>query len=149
MALIRFDPFRELDSFRSQMNRLIDDSFGPAKGGDDSMLSRGWAPKVDIFEDQDNITVTAELPGMEQKDVEVRIEDATLIIKGERKLEHEEKKDNYHRIERSYGSFSRSFSLPTNLALDKVEAKMDKGVLKVMLPRKEEAKPKQIEVKVK
>mgnify|MGYP003574701242 FL=1 len=142
MALIRWNPFGEVDTFQRQMNRLFEDYARP-----DNSVS-GWTPRVDIFEDENQIILSAELPGLSDKDVTVNVENNVLTISGERKLENEESKDGYTRVERYYGSFNRSFSLPNTVDIEKVDAKMDKGVLTVTLPRREETKPKQIEVKV-
>ena len=142
MALIRWNPFGEVDTFQRQMNRLFEDYARP-----DNSVS-GWTPRVDIFEDENQIILSAELPGLSDKDVTVNVENNVLTISGERALENEEKKDGYTRVERYYGSFNRSFSLPNTVDIEKVDAKMDKGVLTVSLPRREDTKPKQIEVKV-
>jgi HSP20 family protein len=142
MALIRWNPFGEIDTFQRQMNRLFEDCARPEAS------VTGWTPRVDTFEDENQITVSAELPGLSDKDVTVNVENNVLTISGERAIENEENKDGYTRVERLYGSFDRSFSLPNTVDIEKVDAKMDKGVLTVTLPRREETKPKQIEVKV-
>ncbi len=143
MTLARWDPFRELDLLQERINRLFDEAWlRPVR------RERGFVPAVDIYEDENEIVVKCELPDMNEKDIEVKVENNVLTIKGEKKLEREEKKENYHLIESSYGSFSRSFTLPSNVDADKATAKYEKGVLKITLPKKEEAKPKQIEVKV-
>ena len=143
MTLARWDPFRELDLLQERINRLFDEAWlRPAR------RERAFVPAVDIYEDENEIVVKCELPDMNEKDIEVKIENNVLTIKGEKKLERVEKKENYHLIESSYGSFSRSFTLPSNVDADKATAKYEKGVLKITLPKKEEAKPKQIEVKV-
>ncbi len=143
MALVRWDPFKELDLLQDRISRLFDEAWlSPSRRGE-----RTWIPPVDIYETENEIVVKAELPNMDEKDIEVKIENNVLTIKGEKKLEREEKKENYHLIESSYGSFYRSFSLPGNVDADKASAKYEKGVLKITLPKKEEAKPKQIEVK--
>jgi len=147
MAIVRWNPFGELHDLQRRMNRLFEDSYSQG-GSDEEGLVSHWTPRVDIFEDKDVISITAELPGMEQKDVKVSINNGILSISGERKMHNESKKDNYTRVERFYGSFQRSFTLPDSVAQDKVEAHMDRGLLKISLPKREEAKPKQIEVKV-
>jgi HSP20 family protein len=145
MAIMRWDPFRELDTLQDRMNRMFDESLFRLRPTRGEAL---WSPSVDIYEDNNHIVVRAELPDMNEKDVDVSIENNMLTLKGEKKLEREEKKDNYHLIESSWGSFSRSFNLPSTVDADKAEAKFEKGVLRISLPKKEEAKPKQIKVKV-
>jgi HSP20 family protein len=148
MALVKYNPLRELRGMQEQMNRLLNISWNHDLAGED--IKEGlWQPSVDIYETEDAIVIKAELPDVDQKDIEVRIEDNTLMLKGERKHEGEVKKENYHRIERYFGSFQRSFSLPTNIQQDNVSATCDKGVLTITLPKKEETKPKQIKVEVK
>lgn len=148
MALVKYNPLRELRSMQEQMNRLLNLSWNHDLAGED--LKEGlWQPAVDIYETEDSIVIKAELPDVDQKDIEVRIEDNTLTLKGERKHEGEVKKENYHRIERYFGSFQRSFSLPANIHQDNVSASCDRGVLTITLPKKEETKPKQIKVEVK
>jgi HSP20 family protein len=147
MALVKYNPLRELRSMQEQMNRLLNVSWNHDLTGED--IREGlWQPSVDIYETEDSIVIKAELPDVDQKDIEVRIEDNTLTLKGERKHEGEVKKENYHRIERYFGSFQRSFSLPTNIYQDNVSASCDKGVLTITLPKKEDTKPKQIKVEV-
>jgi HSP20 family protein len=148
MALVKYNPLRELRGMQEQMNRLLNLSWNHDLAGED--IKEGiWQPPVDIYETEDNIIIKAELPDVDQKDIEVHIEDNTLLLKGERKHVSEVKKENYHRIERYFGSFQRSFSLPANVHQEKVSATSDKGVLTITLPKKEEAKPKQIKVEVK
>lgn len=148
MALVKYNPLRELRTMQDQMNRLLNLSWNHDLPGED--IKEGlWQPAVDIYETEDSIIIKAELPDVEQKDVEVHIEDNTLILKGERKHVSEVKKENYHRIERYFGTFQRSFSLPATVDQEKVEAICDKGVLTITLPKKEETKPKQISIKVK
>jgi HSP20 family protein len=148
MALVKYNPLRELRGMQEQMNRLLNLSWNHDLAGED--IKEGiWQPPVDIYETEENIIIKAELPDVDQKDIEVRIEDNTLLLKGERKHVSEVKKENYHRIERYFGSFQRSFSLPGNVQQEKVSATSDKGVLTITLPKKEESKPKQIKVEVK
>ena len=157
MAIIRWNPYREVDTFENEIERLFNESLEESLGlsslptlreiSETSLLTQA-VPRVDIFEDKDNYVVTAELPGLKREEVEVKLEDSTLSIKGERKLENEDKKKGYHLLERYYGAFSRSFTIPSTIDASKVEAKMESGVLKVVLPKKEESRPKQIEVKV-
>lgn len=146
--LVRWDPFREMETLHGEIERLFDQALGrPLLRGEER--GAAWMPNVDIHEDKDGINISADLPGMTQKDVQVNIDNNVLTLSGERKLDREDKRDNYHRIERFYGKFSRSFSLPNTVDTDKVEAHMENGVLRIHLPKREEAKPRQIEIKVK
>ena len=145
MAVVRWDPFRDLNVLHDRMNRLFDDT---ARGwhGDEPASTTTWSPAVDIFETEGEIVVKAELPGMERKDITLNLEKNVLTLKGERRFEKETKDDNYHRIERSYGSFSRAFSIPATVEEDKIRAEYKDGVLRIVLPKKEQAKPKQIRI---
>src|SRR5216684_5096349 len=148
MTLItRYDPFREFVTLQDLMNRLFRDPRGP-EGHDESLTTTSFAPAVDVYEDEHNITLKIEVPGIDEKDIDVRIENNTLTVHGERKFEMEEKEENFRRVERQYGSFTRSFTLPTTVDAEKVQAHYDKGILKVQLAKKAEAKPKQIKVSV-
>jgi len=144
--LVRWDPFNEIDSLQRSINRLFDDTVSgrERKGKPTEAL---WAPTVNTLEDKDAFVLTCDLPGIEQKDVKLSLDNDTLTISGTRKLEHEEKKENYQRIESYFGAFSRSFTLPAVVESGKVEAQMENGVLKIRLPKREESKPKQIEIK--
>lgn len=144
--LVRWDPFSEIDSLQRSINRLFDDAVSgrDRKGKPAEAL---WAPTVNTLEDKDAFLLSCDLPGVEQKDVKLSLDNDTLTISGTRKLEHEEKKENYQRIESTFGSFSRSFTLPAVVDTAKVEANMENGVLKIRLPKREESKPKQIEIK--
>ncbi len=147
MTLItRWDPFREFVTLQDRMNRLFRDSFGDTR--EEGLTTTSFAPPVDVYEDEHNVTLKIEVPGIEEKDIDVRIENNTLTVHGERKFEKEEKEENYRRVERQYGSFTRTFTLPTTVDADKVQADYDKGVLKITLAKKAEAKPKQIKVNV-
>ena len=147
MELVPWKPFGEIGPFRGEMDRLRDRLFGEKPLA--RALTEEWAPSVDISETKDNFIVKAELPGLESKDVNVSISGDLLIIKGEKKKEEEEKDEHHYYVERYSGSFQRVFQLPTAVKGDKVEATFDKGVLKVTLPKVEEAKKKEIEIKVK
>jgi len=147
MELVPWKPFGELGSFRGEMDRLRDKLFGERPLV--RAFTEEWLPSVDISETRDNFIVKAELPGLESKDVNVSISGDLLIIKGEKKKEEEEKDEHHHYVERYSGSFQRVFQLPTAVKGDKVEATFEKGVLKVTLPKVEEAKKKKIEIKVK
>lgn len=148
MAIVKYNPLRELRSMQDQMDRLLNLSWGNRDFSGEDINEGIWQPAVDIYETSESIVIKAELPDIDQKDIDVRIEDNLLTIRGERKHEDEVKKENYHRIERYFGSFQRSFKLPATIDQDKVAASCDKGILTVTLPKKEEVKPKQINVEV-
>ena len=147
--LTRWDPFREFVTVQDRLNRLFRDSYGPEGTKDaESLTTTTFAPPVDVYEDEHNVTLKIEVPGIEEKDIDVRIENNTLTVHGERKFEKEEKEENYRRVERQYGSFTRTFTLPQTVDQESVQADYDKGVLKIKLAKKAEAKPKQIKVNV-
>ena len=149
MAIVRWQPFRDLLATEREFDRLFREPFSALFAQREGELStRAWAPAVDIFETENSIVLKAELPGVDPKDVEVRVEDNTLYLKGERKFEKETKEENYHRIERSYGSFARSFVLPNSMDAEKVAAEYQDGLLTLTLPKREEAKPKTIKINV-
>lgn len=148
--MTRWEPIREFSGLQdrfNRMNRLFRESFSP-EGPEEALITTSFAPPVDIYEDEHNITLKMEVPGIEEKDIDVRIEGNTLTVHGERKMEKDEKEENYRRIERQYGSFTRSFTLPSSVDPSQVSAHYDKGVLKINLAKKAEAKPKQIKVSV-
>ena len=145
-VLTRWDPYREFSSVQDRLNRLFNASFN--EGRDESLATSSFAPAVDVYEDEHNVTLKIEVPGIDEKDIDVRIENNTLTVHGERKFEKEEKEENYRRIERQYGSFTRTFTLPNTVDTESVSANYEKGVLKVKLAKKAEAKPKQIKVNV-
>jgi len=148
MSITRFDPIHELAHMQDRINRI----FGEAdrNPGQDAVLNGGdWLPPVDVYEnDQHEVVLSAELPGVRREDLDIRVENNTLTLRGERKREQETSKENYHRVERSYGTFSRSFTLPSTVNTEKVNAEFKDGVLKVTLPAREDAKPRQIQVQV-
>src|ERR1700752_5432275 len=146
-VITRWDPFREFSTLQDRMNRLFRDSYGP-EGREESLTSSTFAPPVDVYEDEHNVSLKIEVPGIDEKDIDVRIENNTLTVHGERKFEKEEKEENYRRVERQYGSFTRTFTLPPTVDQDSVQADYEKGVLKIKLAKKQEAKPKQIKVSV-
>lgn len=150
MAIVRFDPFRDMLSLQERMNRLFDESFRtmPRTGSEEDWSLGAWSPAVDIYEQNGNIVLKAELPGVDDKDVEVKVENNVLTLRGERKLEGEVKRENYHRIERAYGGFTRAFTLPSVVDTEKIKADFKDGVLRMTLPKKEEARPKQISIEV-
>jgi HSP20 family protein len=135
-------------SLQERMNRMFDESYRGRQDGEDWALGGSWAPAVDIYEKDGNIVLQAELPGIDPKDVDVRVENNMLTLRGQRKLEENVKQDNFHRVERSYGSFTRSFTLPSVVDTEKIQANYKDGVLRLTLPTKEEAKPKQIAINV-
>jgi HSP20 family protein len=145
-VLTRWEPFREFVTLQDRMNRLFRESY--PEGREEALTTTSFAPPVDVYEDEHNITLKIEVPGIDEKDIDVRIENNTLTVHGERKFEKEEKEENYRRVERQYGSFTRTFTLPTTVDAEKVSANYDKGVLKIQLAKKAEAKPKQIKVHV-
>src|SRR5437667_2752879 len=145
-ALNRWDPFREFVTLQDRMNRLFRDSYG--QESQEALTTTSFAPPVDVYEDEHSVVMKIEVPGIDEKDVDVRIENNTLTVHGERKFEKDEKEENYRRIERSYGSFTRSFTLPNTVDPEQVHANYDKGVLKISMAKKAEAKPKQIKVNV-
>jgi HSP20 family protein len=149
-VLTRWDPFREFSTLQdrmNRMNRLFRESYSP-EGAEEALTATTFAPPVDVYEDEHNITLKIEVPGIDEKDIDVRIENNTLIVHGERKFEKEEKEENFRRVERQYGSFTRSFSLPNSVDPGQVSAHYDRGVLNINLGKKAEAKPKQIKVNV-
>src|SRR6202034_3980436 len=145
-VLTRFEPFREFSTLQDRLNRLFRESH--REGQDESLTTSSFAPAVDVYEDEHNLTLKIEVPGIDEKDIDVRIENNTLTVHGERKFEKEEKEENFRRVERQYGSFTRTFTVPNTVDQESVRADYDKGVLKITLAKKAEAKPKQIKVNV-
>ena len=145
-VITRWEPFREFSTLQDRLNRLFQQSV--SEGRDESLTTSSFAPAVDVYEDDHQVTLKIEVPGIDEKDIDVRLENNTLTVTGERKLEKEEKEENYRRVERQYGSFTRSFTLPQTVDAEKVSAQYDKGVLKIKLAKKSEAKPKQIKISV-
>ncbi len=143
MYIAKYDPFREIRTLQDEVNRLFSNSFA---NGRDEAMSGAWLPKVDIFENKENLVLEAELPGMTRDDFELSFENNVLTLKGERKFEKKDEGDNYHRVERSYGSFTRSFTLPNSVTVDGVKAEFNNGILTVALPKREETKARKIEV---
>src|SRR5213592_4576209 len=149
-VLARWDPFREFSTMQdrmNRMNRLFRESYSP-EGPEEALTTTSFAPPVDVYEDEHSITLKIEVPGIDEKDIDVRIENNTLTVHGERKFEKEEKEENFRRVERQYGSFTRSFTLPTTVDAENIQANYDKGILKIELAKKAEAKPKQIKVNI-
>jgi HSP20 family protein len=140
MSLIRWDPFREFNALPGRFGGF----FG--RDWEAPLSTTAWNPSVDILENDNEVVVKAELPGMNAKDIEVRLENNVLMLKGERRFEKETKEENYHRVEREYGTFSRAFALPAAVNADKVTAEYKDGILKIVVPKKEETKPKPIKI---
>ncbi|HXE76493.1 MAG TPA: Hsp20/alpha crystallin family protein [Candidatus Xenobia bacterium] len=150
-SIMRFDPLRDLATLQSRVDRLFEDVLGRGRNLWDvgeALEGATWAPAVDIVETDNEIVLKADLPGIDPKDVDVQVHDGTLTLKGERKFESDVKEDNYRRIERTYGAFVRSFSLPQTVDSERVSASYRNGVLELKLPKRPEAKPKQIKVAV-
>lgn len=145
MSIVRYDPFRDLRSLQDEVNRLF--STNLTRAYDDEGIARGaWNPSVDIFENKDQIVLEAELPGMKREDFDLSIENNVITLKGERRFEKKDEGDNYHRVERSYGSFTRSFTLPQSVQPENVAAEYRNGVLRVKMPKREEIKARRIEI---
>jgi HSP20 family protein len=142
MAIVRWDPTREVDSLQSEVNRLFDTFFGgrPVNG------ARRWVPPMDLVETDDHLVLKADLPGLERDDVNIEIKDGVLTVSGERRAEHEERADGFYRVERAFGGFSRSLSLPEHVDADRISASFDKGVLEVRIPKPEERKPHRVAI---
>ena len=146
MSIVRYDPFRDLRTLQEEVNRLFSTNLTRAFG--DEGIGRGaWAPSVDIYENKDQIVLEAELPGMKQEDFDLSIENNVITLRGERKFEKVDETDNYHRVERSYGAFTRSFTLPQTVSAEGASAEYSNGVLRVTLPKREETKARRIDVK--
>ena len=144
-VLTRFEPYREFTTLQDRINRLFRDSFGDNQ---DALTTSSFSPAVDVYEDEHTVNLKIEVPGVDERNLDIRVENNTLTVHGERKFEKEEKEENFRRVERQYGSFTRSFTLPQAVDAENVSANYDKGVLKITLPKKAEAKPKQIKVSV-
>ena len=145
MPIVRYDPFRDLRTLQEEVNRLF--STNLTRAFDDEGIGRGaWAPTVDIYENKDQIVLEAELPGMKQEDFDLSIENNVITLRGERKFEKADETDNYHRVERSYGAFTRSFTLPQTVSAEGATAEYNNGVLRVTLPKREETKSRRIQV---
>lgn len=144
-AISRYNRFRNFSNFQDQLNRLFESTRG---GQADNSALTTWAPSVDIYENENELVIKADLPDVNEKDLDVRVENNTLTVRGERKFEQQVKEENYLRVERSYGSFSRSFSLPSSVNTEAIKADYKNGVLTVELPKRAESKPKQVKVNV-
>ena len=144
MAIVRWEPFRELSSLQTEMNRLFNAAFDTSPGGNGG--NRRWAPAMDLLETDEHFVLRADLPGMTESDVNIELEDNILTVSGERKAEHEENREGFYRVERAFGSFSRSLTLPRGIDAESVSASFDKGVLEVRIPKPEQRKPRKITI---
>jgi HSP20 family protein len=144
-VLTRWNPYRDLNSLQHRMNRLFDAQFG---GREESLTAGAFVPPVDVYEDEHSVQLKLEVAGVAEKDLDIKVENNTLTVSGERKFEKEEKEENFHRVERRYGSFTRSFTLPTTVNTEDIKADYEQGVLKIRLAKQQEAKPKQIKVNI-
>jgi HSP20 family protein len=145
MSIVRYDPFRDLRSLQDEVNRLFSTNLSRAFG--EEGIARGaWNPSVDIYENKDQIVLEAELPGMKREDFDLSIENNVITLRGERRFEKKDESDNYHRVERAYGSFTRSFTLPQTVQAESVTAEYRNGVLRVVMPKREEVKARRIEI---
>jgi HSP20 family protein len=146
MSIVRYDPFRDLRTLQEEVNRLFTGNM--ARAFDDEGIARGsWSPNVDIYENKDHIVLEAELPGMKRDDFDLSVENNIITLRGERQFEKKDETDNYHRVERAYGSFTRSFTLPNTVSGEGATADYRGGVLRVVLPKREETKARRIEIK--
>ena len=146
MELVRWNPIRNTFSLRNHMNRSFGDFYFPTNREEGDLSMRNWNPVVDVYDNDDNIVLKAEIPGIDKKDIEVDVKGRVLTLKGERSSDNEVKEDNYYRRERCFGKFERAFTLPVNVELDKIKANYKDGVLEIEIPKPEEKKPKQITV---
>jgi HSP20 family protein len=145
MPITRWDPFRDVVTLQNRLNSLFQDY---NRGEGEPVAAASFIPPVDIYEDDRQIVLKLEVPGMKQEDLDIQLENNNLTVRGERKFENEEKEENFHRIERRYGSFYRAFTIPNTVNADSVKADYDAGVLRIQLEKRPEAKPKQIKVEV-
>lgn len=146
MSIVRYDPFRDLRTLQEEVNRLFTGNV--ARSFDEEGIARGaWSPSVDIYENKDHIVLEAELPGMKREDFDLSVENNVITLRGERHFEKKDESDNYHRVERAYGSFTRSFTLPNTVTAEGATAEYSNGVLRVTLPKREETRARRIEIK--
>jgi HSP20 family protein len=145
MTIVRWEPLRELGSLQNEMNRLFNSVFDAPPTGNGGTLRR-WMPAMDLVETDEHFVLRADLPGMSEEDIKIEFEDGTLTVSGERKSEHESKGEGYHRVERAFGTFSRSLTLPQGVDPEAVSASFDRGVLEVSIPKPEQRKPRRIEI---
>jgi HSP20 family protein len=149
MAIIRWEPAREMHSLQSEMNRLFNNFFEPTTGGNGGNVAfRRWSPAMDLVETDDHYVLKADLPGVSEGDVKIELEDNVLTVSGERKSSDEDSKQGYYRVERSYGAFSRTLTLPEGVDAGSIDATFDRGVLEVKIPKPEQRKPRKVEISV-
>ncbi len=148
MALIRWEPVRELNTIQSEMNRLFNTFFEAPTPGNGGSTLRRWIPAMDLVETDADFVLRADLPGLNEGDVNIEVEDNVLTISGERKAEHEERKEGYYRVERASGSFSRSLTLPEPVDPESVSASFDNGVLEIRIPKPEQRKPRKVAISI-
>ena len=148
MALVRWEPARELHTIQQEMNRLFNTFFDAPASGTGTSGARRWVPPMDLVETDDHFVLRADLPGLDEGDVKIEVHENVLTISGERKYEHEAKKDGYYRLERGSGQFSRSLTLPDGVELDAINASFEKGVLEVRVPKPEQRKPRRVQIGV-
>src|SRR5713101_1366202 len=146
MSIVRYDPFRDLRTLQQEVNRLFTGNL-PRSFEDEGIAGGSWSPSVDIYENKDQIVLEAELPGMNREDFDLSVENNTITLRGERRFEKKEETDNYHRVERAYGNFTRSFTLPNTVTAEGATADYRNGVLRVVLPKREDTKARRIEIK--
>jgi HSP20 family protein len=146
VTIVRWEPFRELSSLQTEMNRLFNTAFGDVQPGGAGDAARRWLPAMDLLETEEDFVLRADLPGMTESDVNIELEDNVLTLSGERKAEHEDKREGFHRVERAFGSFSRSLTLPKGVDPEAVSASFDSGVLEVRIPKPEQRKPRKIAI---
>lgn len=146
MNIVKYDPFRELRSLQDEMTRLFTGVVPASSGNREEMAHGSWIPSVDIFEDKEHLVLEADLPGMTREDFEISVESNVITLRGERKFEKKAEGENYHRVERSYGSFTRSFTLPQTITAEGAVAEFENGILRVSLPKREETKARRIEI---
>ena len=148
MAVVKWDPFRDMLTIKDRMDRLFEDSLNRFRGAEEDMAHSTWSPSVDIYETADDIIIKAEIPGVNKKDIRIELKDNSLYLNGKRKLKKELKEENYHRMERSCGAFSRIFSLPTSVKQDEIKAKFKNGVLQINIPKLEDETEKAVNIDV-
>ena len=147
MAIVRWEPLRELSTLQNEMNRLFNTAFETPSGGGGAALRR-WMPAMDLVETDDHFVLRADLPGMSEGDVKIELEDTVLTVSGERKAEHEQQEEGFHRVERAFGSFTRTLTLPKGIDPEAITASFDKGVLEVRVPKPQETRPRRISIGV-
>jgi len=147
-TIVRWDPLKEMTTLQDRMNRVFEETWGRTRRAEEDYVTGSWMPAVDVRETKEAVEIQAELPGIDPKDVNVSVEGGVLTIKGSRQFEKATEGETYHRVERAYGSFERSFTLPTNVDPEKINAAFRQGLLLLTLPKREEAKPKAISIKV-